>query len=186
MENKLFMRWSDGQSFTVPFPVNGPEDVINALAQFRDVSDKNAHLHVFVPNSAGHGGWLDPIHRKHIISTGIGDRLAVRPHAETVLECGLISEAIVEFSESDCDRWIESAKKTFDMWQTGEDLDYSAYAMRDSLTVLRADLVANIRRASNDDLIPHPSEETDPAKLRSLANRYGLARDFERAYPVDG
>jgi len=31
--------------------------------------------------------------------------------------------------------------------------------MRDSPAVLREDLIANIRRASNDDLVPMPFEE---------------------------
>lgn len=183
MDCKIFMRWSDGVKFAVPFLANGPQDIIDGLTKFRQTSRKNAHLHVFVPYSAG-GHWCDPIHSEHIIASGSGDRLAVRPHAATVLKSGLISEAIIDFSIADCERFIEAAKKTFWLWATGTDRDYEPVAMRDSLTVLREDLVANIRWAANDDLVPLPSEESDPAALRALAIRYGLGRDFERAYPA--
>ena len=178
------MRWSDGVGFAVPFHVNGPQDIIDGLNRFRQESDKNAHLHVFVPHSAG-GNWCDPIHNEHIIDPGAGDRLSVRPHTATVLKSGLVSEAIVGFSVSDCERFIESARKTFWMWATGTDRDYETYAMRNNLTILRSDLICNIRRAANDDLVPMPSEENDPAVLRKLASRYGLKRDFERAYPTE-
>jgi hypothetical protein len=182
MEHKIFMRWSDGVEFAVPFLVNGPQDINDGLKRFRQKSDKNAHLHVFVPHSGG-GYWVDPIHQEHIISAGNGDKRAVRPHAATV-KSGLVSEAIVGFDATECERFIEAARKTFHVWATGgTDSNYESYAMRDNLTILREDLVANIRRASDDDLIPMPSEENDPAVLWKLANQYGLRRDFERAYP---
>lgn len=180
MDHKIFMRWSDGVGFAVPFLVNGPQDINDGLKRFRQKSDKNAHLHVFVPHSGG-GYWVDP-HQEHIISAGNGDKRAVRPHASTVLKSGLVSEAIVGFDATECERFIEAARKTFHVWATGTG-NYESYAMRDNLTILREDLVANIRRASDDDLIPMPSEENDPAVLWKLANQYGLRRDFERAYP---
>lgn len=182
MDYKIFMRWSDGVKFAVPFLANVPQDIIDGLTKFRQTSGKNAHLHVFVPHSAG-GHWCDPIHSQHIIEPGSGDKIAVRPHAATVLKSGLVSEAIIGFSIADCERFIEAAKKTFWMWGTGINRDYESYAMRDNQVILRTDLIYNIRRASNDDLIPMPSEENNPAILQKLANRYGMKRDFERAYP---
>lgn len=181
---QVFMRWSDGVGFAIPFLVNTPGDIVEELIKFREMSDKNAHLHVFIPHSGG-GCWVDPLHLKHIIAPGSGDKLAVRPHATTILKSGLISEEIIKFSADDCVRYWEAAQKTFQLWATDTNHNYTKYAMRDSLTILRADLVENIRRASNDDLIPSPLEENDPEKLRTLAFRYGLKRDFERAYPEE-
>jgi hypothetical protein len=183
MDHKIFMRWSDGVGFAVPFLVNGVQNIIDGLEQFRQVSDKNAHLHVFIPHSAG-GHWCDPIHSEHIIAPGGGDKLAVRSHVATALKSGLVSEAIVGFSTADCERFIEAAHKTFMLWATGTDRNYEPCAMRDNLTILRADLIYNIRRASNDDLIPMPSQEDNPDILRTLASRYGLKRDFDRAFPA--
>jgi hypothetical protein len=166
MDRKIFMRWSDGKSFAVPFPVGKPADIAAGISKFRAVSNRNAHLHVFIPHSAG-GHWCDPIHRKHIIAPGDGPH--VQAHPETILPSGLMSEEIIVFKEDDCDNLLDSAKKTFQLWETSIGQDYTECAMADSVTLLKTDLVANIRRAANDDLVPIP---TDHAKLLDLAKKY--------------
>lgn len=177
---KLFMRWSNRVNFAVPFEVKSPKDINTGLTEFRKHCDDNAELHVFIP----HGGWI-PIDEYHVMAPGAGaNNPRIIAHETLVRKDGLISEAISIFCNKDAPKIMKYAKKTFRTWATPGGQDYTECAMRDSLTILRNDLVANIRILADDDLIPSPSEENNPEALYELAKQYNLTHDFAMAYPM--
>ena len=197
MEIKLYLRWSDGADYTLPFEYAQPLDIPAGLVHYREQEPKRApesrlriaQLHVAVPYGKTGGCWMLAGHNLHVVHVPgrASDPWDANPQPG-VTASNLVREPVLytgpDSTPQMWERVARDCRETAYVWGSWRDVTpdgLRAFAMLDDISMRQADVIHNVGSNLDEDYWP-----SDPAEQQKMAAEAGLEREYRRAFAASG